>query len=87
MGIVTASAQSYRVVLKIIEPTRTNNRTYHGLMLLCKSKAEDLSKIGGMKRNNYNVNKILIKIFNKGISVCNASNFGDSIDSWCNLIG
>ena len=84
---MTASAQSYRVVLKIIEPTRTNNQTYRYLMLLCKSKADDRSKIGGMKRNNYNVNRILIKIYDNRISICNASNFGDSINIWCNLIG
>jgi hypothetical protein len=56
-------------------------------MLLCKSKADDRYKVGGMKRNNYNVNRRLIKIYDKGISICNASNLGDSINSWCNLIG
>lgn len=35
-------------------------------MLLCKSKVDDRSKIEGMKRNNYNVNRRFIKIFDKG---------------------
>lgn len=36
---LTASAQLYRVVLKDIESTRTNNQTYRYLLVLCKAKA------------------------------------------------
>ena len=36
---LTASAQLYRVVLKDIESTGTNNQTYRYLLVICKSKA------------------------------------------------
>ena len=38
-GVVTASAQSYRVVLKYIEPTRNDGQTTVILGSLCKAKA------------------------------------------------
>ena len=39
-GVVIASAQSYRVVLKDIEPTRTGGQITVILGLLCKAKAK-----------------------------------------------
>lgn len=38
---LTASAQLYRVVLKDIEFTLTNNQTYRCILVLCKSKANE----------------------------------------------
>lgn len=38
---LTVSAQLYRIILKDIESTWTNNQTYHYLLVLCKSKVSE----------------------------------------------
>jgi hypothetical protein len=49
-GVLTASAQFYRVVLKDIDPTGTYESIYRFLRLLRKAKADDTLLIRGKNK-------------------------------------